>query len=282
MQSRFSDPYLNHFQQPDSIITNLFNPQSLNKYSYVGNNPISRTDPTGHNYDCGPLECPQDMREDYGVPIVPSGNGGGNPGGNKNNNSNNHSADLGSFQMDSPLGNPSIDSYTGFPGSGAPSGEWTILGKYDANSNQVAAGAAAGLPSVIDDALIIAGHYIKGLDWVNPYSQHVSVSYSLNYFNEPRIDGYRSATLNGVNITNSSRGIVNYQVNISSGLQQMSTDMFSAGPGENVKAPISKTITIIGIVKIEVRANTYCFGPCYTTNPPPSVGTGYGAYDFVP
>ena len=61
MQSSFSEPYLNRFLQPDSIIPDQYNPQSLNRYSYVGNNPINRTDPSGHEsgdcYDrgyCGP------------------------------------------------------------------------------------------------------------------------------------------------------------------------------------------------------------------------------------
>ena len=48
---RFSDPYLNRFLQPDSIIPSLDNPQTLNRYSYVGNNPIMNNDPTGHK--CG-------------------------------------------------------------------------------------------------------------------------------------------------------------------------------------------------------------------------------------
>ena len=70
MQSRFSDPYLNRFLQPDTIVPSMYNPQNLNRYSYVGNNTINYADPTGHNYDCGPLECPQDMRKDYGDPTV--------------------------------------------------------------------------------------------------------------------------------------------------------------------------------------------------------------------
>ena len=41
-------PYINHFIQPDSIIPNPANPQSLNRYSYANNNPLNYTDPTGH------------------------------------------------------------------------------------------------------------------------------------------------------------------------------------------------------------------------------------------
>jgi hypothetical protein len=34
--------------QPDTIVQSLHNPQSLNRYSYVRNNPIRYNDPTGH------------------------------------------------------------------------------------------------------------------------------------------------------------------------------------------------------------------------------------------
>jgi len=47
-QARYYDATLNRFIQPDSIIPNLYNPQSLNRYSYVQNNPVRYTDPTGH------------------------------------------------------------------------------------------------------------------------------------------------------------------------------------------------------------------------------------------
>jgi lysozyme len=36
------------FAQPDTIVAGLRDPQHLNRYSYVRNNPISRSDPTGH------------------------------------------------------------------------------------------------------------------------------------------------------------------------------------------------------------------------------------------
>ncbi len=43
-----SSPYLNHFLQPDTIIPDLSNPQSWNRYSYVTNRPVNFNDPTGH------------------------------------------------------------------------------------------------------------------------------------------------------------------------------------------------------------------------------------------
>jgi hypothetical protein len=43
-----SSPYINHFLQPDSIIPSLYNPQALNRFSYVLNNPLRYSDPSGH------------------------------------------------------------------------------------------------------------------------------------------------------------------------------------------------------------------------------------------
>ena len=39
--------YLNQFIQPDPIVPKYTEPQSLNLYSYVRNNPIKYTDPSG-------------------------------------------------------------------------------------------------------------------------------------------------------------------------------------------------------------------------------------------
>jgi hypothetical protein len=36
------------FNQPDAVIPDLYNPQSLNRFSYVNNNPVRYIDPTGH------------------------------------------------------------------------------------------------------------------------------------------------------------------------------------------------------------------------------------------
>jgi RHS repeat-associated protein len=53
-RARFYDPLLMRFIQPDSIVPNLANPQIFNRFSYVGNSPITFSDPTGHDWeDCG-------------------------------------------------------------------------------------------------------------------------------------------------------------------------------------------------------------------------------------
>ncbi len=41
-------PYINHFISADTIVASYANPQALNRYSYVTNNPLKYTDPTGH------------------------------------------------------------------------------------------------------------------------------------------------------------------------------------------------------------------------------------------
>jgi RHS repeat-associated protein len=48
-EARYYDPFLRKFTQPDSIIPSVYNPQSLNKYSYVMNNPYKYIDPSGHS-----------------------------------------------------------------------------------------------------------------------------------------------------------------------------------------------------------------------------------------
>jgi RHS repeat-associated protein len=46
--ARYYDAVIGRFVQADTIVPNPGNPQSLNRYSYVNNNPLKYTDPTGH------------------------------------------------------------------------------------------------------------------------------------------------------------------------------------------------------------------------------------------
>ena len=48
MNARLYDPQLGRFLRPDPTIPDLYNPQALNRYSYVLNNPFRYVDPTGY------------------------------------------------------------------------------------------------------------------------------------------------------------------------------------------------------------------------------------------
>jgi RHS repeat-associated protein len=47
-QSRWYDPYLNRWIQPDSIIPDPYISQEWDRYAYSRNNPVRYTDPSGH------------------------------------------------------------------------------------------------------------------------------------------------------------------------------------------------------------------------------------------
>ena len=46
--ARQYNPLTMHFIEPDTVIQDPYDPQMLNRYSYVKNNPVKYTDPTGH------------------------------------------------------------------------------------------------------------------------------------------------------------------------------------------------------------------------------------------
>ena len=58
-----SSPYINRFLSADTVVPGYDDPQDLNLYSYVLNNPLRYTDPTGHRPEDGyvgnhgPLNC---------------------------------------------------------------------------------------------------------------------------------------------------------------------------------------------------------------------------------
>ena len=72
--ARYYDPTLARFIQPDTLVPNPGDPQSLNRYSYTRNNPVRYTDPSGHRYiECGPdgSECSGPVYQGGGGPASP-------------------------------------------------------------------------------------------------------------------------------------------------------------------------------------------------------------------
>jgi RHS repeat-associated protein len=67
MKGRLYDAKLRRFVTPDPFVTEPFNPQGLNRYSYVQNNPLTYTDPSGFDISDDPYQGS-------------SGGGGGGPG----------------------------------------------------------------------------------------------------------------------------------------------------------------------------------------------------------
>jgi RHS repeat-associated protein len=53
MGARWYHPASGRFISADSIVPNFANPQALNRYAFVLNNPLKYTDPTGHTSVCG-------------------------------------------------------------------------------------------------------------------------------------------------------------------------------------------------------------------------------------
>jgi RHS repeat-associated protein len=61
MGTRWYDPQLNRWISPDSIVPQPGDPQNLNRFSYVLDNPVRHRDPSGH---CIPeVNCPGDRKQ---------------------------------------------------------------------------------------------------------------------------------------------------------------------------------------------------------------------------
>jgi RHS repeat-associated protein len=65
--ARWYDPYLNRWNQPDTIVSDQNSILDWDRYSYVRNNPIRYSDPTGHMIDdgCRTEGCEIDSFDEY-------------------------------------------------------------------------------------------------------------------------------------------------------------------------------------------------------------------------
>jgi RHS repeat-associated protein len=73
MGARWYDSRIGHWTSPDTIIPDPANPQSLNRFSYVLNNPLRLVDPTGHWYydpGCRCLVKTRDSGHNYWIDPV--------------------------------------------------------------------------------------------------------------------------------------------------------------------------------------------------------------------
>ncbi|MEM8535960.1 MAG: RHS repeat-associated core domain-containing protein, partial [Chloroflexota bacterium] len=55
--ARYYDPRLGRFLSPDILVPDPANPQDWNRYTYVRNNPMNATDPTGHYVEMSKQEA---------------------------------------------------------------------------------------------------------------------------------------------------------------------------------------------------------------------------------
>jgi RHS repeat-associated protein len=120
--ARMYDALLGRFVQPDTIMPG--GPQGLNRFSYVNNNPINATDPTGH------VTCRDDDYECIHKTHNPIPTNGGNGGDNGNNHQgeNNHQDELNNLvhQCEQSFGMaPGCD-----PSLGTHYNEWPPAGYY--------------------------------------------------------------------------------------------------------------------------------------------------------
>ena len=78
---RIYDPQVGRFISADPFVSDPYWGQSYNRYSYVSNNPMTFTDPTGFQEDYGPGVIPEPSDEDPWseqprTPLAPACGGG--------------------------------------------------------------------------------------------------------------------------------------------------------------------------------------------------------------
>ncbi len=83
--ARYYDAALARFISADTLVPSVYNPQSLNRYAYVRNNPVRYVDPTGHAQTCGQGEvCGEGDTGNVDPPAVTQGEQNPSSGGASN------------------------------------------------------------------------------------------------------------------------------------------------------------------------------------------------------
>ena len=67
--ARYYSSALGRFISVDSIVPNAYFPTDYDRYAYSRNSPVIYTDPSGHNWRCGPdgIWCSNNFEEAYGI-----------------------------------------------------------------------------------------------------------------------------------------------------------------------------------------------------------------------
>jgi hypothetical protein len=259
------------------------NPQNLNRFGYVLDNPIRFNDPTGHV--CTDPEHPNPTC--YGSPLTQTKVGNRMIRGN--------GAELRnlsiykpkppqrtfhtSFQMFPALPNSTgVETYTDFSTGGNP--EYTPMLPYapgqpyhPINDKPTSVNQTSNFFQLLNQIgmNILPAYYQLTL----PYNQHVSVNYTTSYQNTPRIDATSVVTLTGFSITNSSNfidSVIKYSVDIAPVGGSPIVTGGSAAPGETAVIPVPSGMNIyngVGGINVSIRATTMCVRTCFQTQNPP-------------
>jgi hypothetical protein len=284
-------PYINHFLQPDSIIPNPANPQSLNRFGYVLNNPIRFNDPTGR-------VCEDPEKEDavcFGSGTTKVGNrmvrgNGAELGKAKNLNKKpqrvydpeeppykTFSIEFQMFYVTNPTPYADIaeDGFTNFPGGGDPE---FIPKPYPLKNDGVYPANPADRWGLINDVFSFGQPYF--VQWYNPHDQHVYMNYSA--------DSNGNTLVIGLSIRNGSKAIpsmINYRVSIIDTAHFTSINTRgSAAPGQSAVLPLGETSIYSGPggLNISIVADTICPSTCYDTNPNTLDFQGQIRFNFNP
>jgi RHS repeat-associated protein len=68
-RARYLDPRIGRFISADTIVPEPGDPQNLNRYTYVRNNPVKHIDPTGHDVGCPGRDASQCNSSNYVCPV---------------------------------------------------------------------------------------------------------------------------------------------------------------------------------------------------------------------